>query len=97
PLRPAGRPLCRDVVDDAPDRRLELERRRVPDGELADMSLHSLEMSFQLAEAVVPELHVWSQPALDLGEPLAAQRVESSLSLGVGLDQAGFAQDPQVA
>ena len=55
------------------------------------------EVLFQGVEVVAPIPAVPAEPAVDLDQPVAPQRVDPALPVRTDLDEADLAQDPQVA
>src|SRR6266536_2643654 len=54
-------------------------------------------MLFQGVEMAWPVAAVATDPLVDLGEPVGAQRVDPALRLGAHLDQPDFSQYPQMS
>ena len=61
------------------------------------LKMATLEMSFECAEALLPQAHKRCQPQRELGKALLAQAIEASLAVGVTLDESRFTQDAKVA
>jgi hypothetical protein len=55
------------------------------------------EVSLERVELGPPEAAVAAQPAIQLGDALAAQRVHAALAVGGGLDQTRLLEDLEVA
>jgi len=57
---------------------------------------HRVEVPFEVVEARCPHLSIGREPGVDCAQRLRAHAVEATLSLTAHLDEARFAQDPQM-